>query len=251
MELPLPPVPALTPQTAPLAIAPVASHPAPTQSNAAAFESAGMVAPPAVHPAEVRIGEFESQPAVAPPSNSERLRQETSFPQFSAEPDRRRESGLAQSAGFDQAPAPSPVKRRADTPLAGFGNASPPAQAAKPRALAEATPFDTARTAAPVPPPSVPHTGVGGFTPVEILSKPRPQYTEDGRRARVEGEITLEVLFAASGKARVLRTLNTLGHGLDESALRAAEDIRFRPATRGGSPEDTVATVRIDFRLAY
>jgi TonB family protein len=76
-------------------------------------------------------------------------------------------------------------------------------------------------------------------------------YTEEGRRARVEGEVTLEVLFAASGKARVLRTLNSLGHGLDESALRAAEEIRFRPATREGRPEDTVATVRIDFRLAY
>jgi len=86
---------------------------------------------------------------------------------------------------------------------------------------------------------------------VEILSKPRPVYTEEARRQRIEGEVLLEVLFAASGQARVLGTIRGLGHGLDESAIAAAEAIHFRPAERGGIAADSTAIVHIVFQLAF
>jgi len=85
----------------------------------------------------------------------------------------------------------------------------------------------------------------------EILFKPRPAYTDEARRLRIEGEVLLEVLFAASGEARVLRTLRGLGHGLDESAIAAAHEIRFRPARRGDAPVDSSAVVHIVFQVAY
>ncbi len=87
-------------------------------------------------------------------------------------------------------------------------------------------------------------------TPVEILSKPNPTYTAEGRQLKIEGEVRLEVVFTASGKVQVLRVLQGLGHGLDESAVRAAEQIRFKPAQREGQPVDSVATLRIIFQLA-
>lgn len=86
--------------------------------------------------------------------------------------------------------------------------------------------------------------------PVEILSKPHPIYTEEGRRLHIQGEVTVQVLFGASGELRVLRVVKGLGHGLDEAALRAAVGIRFEPARRGGLPVDTVATLHIVFQLA-
>ena len=58
-------------------------------------------------------------------------------------------------------------------------------------------------------------------------------------------------LFAASGPARVLATVRGLGYGLDESAVAAAEAIRFRPAERAGIPADSTAIVHIVFQLAY
>jgi TonB family protein len=224
--------------------------PTPAVVSAPAFSAVAPAVPPP-HPAALQLGSFEAPKIPARPVAPQRIRQTDAFAPLVPEADRRRDTTLSASAGFEQAAVPPPPSRHRETPAAASFGGPPPTPEAKTRALAAATPFDTARTAAPAPPPSVPRTGVGGFTPVEIISKPRPVYTEDGRSARVEGEITLEVLFAASGKARVLRTLNKLGHGLDESALRAAEEIRFRPATRGGRPEDTIATVRIDFRLAY
>jgi TonB family protein len=87
--------------------------------------------------------------------------------------------------------------------------------------------------------------------PVEILSKPRPLYTEEARRSRIEGEVLLEVLFAASGPARIVRVVRSLGHGLDETAMAAARDIRFRPAQRDGQPVDSSAVVHIVFQLAF
>ena len=88
-------------------------------------------------------------------------------------------------------------------------------------------------------------------TPVEILEKPRPRYTEEARRLRLEGEVILETLFPAAGPPRVLHVVRGLGNGLDESAIAAAQAIRFRPAMRAGQAVDTSATVHIVFQIAY
>jgi TonB family protein len=88
-------------------------------------------------------------------------------------------------------------------------------------------------------------------TPVEILFKPKPQYTDEARQLKLEGEVLLRVLFTAGGEVRVLEVVKGLSHGLDESAARAAQQIRFKPALRDGQPADSTATVHILFELAY
>ncbi len=86
--------------------------------------------------------------------------------------------------------------------------------------------------------------------PVEILFKPSPQYTEEARRLRVEGEVVLSVVFQANGTLRVVDVVKSLGHGLDQMAEQAASQIRFKPAEQAGKPTDFPATLRIEFRLA-
>jgi TonB family protein len=85
--------------------------------------------------------------------------------------------------------------------------------------------------------------------PVEVLSKPRPAYTAEARSLRIEGHVSLEVVFLATGSIRVVRVVHGLGHGLDEAAEQAAKQVRFKPATRGGVPVDTDATIDITFEL--
>jgi TonB family protein len=108
--------------------------------------------------------------------------------------------------------------------------------------------FGDTQVAAPTTPkaqvPVTPHT-----TPVEVLSKPTPVYTEEGRKLKIEGEVVLEVSFEAAGKVRVVRVVSGLGHGLDEAAVRAAEQIHFKPATRDGQPADSAAKLHIIFQL--
>jgi TonB family protein len=86
--------------------------------------------------------------------------------------------------------------------------------------------------------------------PVEITFKPRPVYTDEGRQLKIEGEVLLEVVFSATGQIRVVRVVRGLGHGLDESAVRAAEKIQFKPALKDGQPADSQAVLHIEFQLA-
>ncbi len=86
--------------------------------------------------------------------------------------------------------------------------------------------------------------------PVEIVYKPRPAYTPEARQLRLEGEVLLEVVFTASGSLHVNRVVKGLGHGLDDSALAAAQRIQFHPARRDGQPYDCAALVHMVFELA-
>jgi TonB family protein len=88
-------------------------------------------------------------------------------------------------------------------------------------------------------------------TAVEIISKPNPLYTEEARNLKLEGEVLLEVSFAANGQLHVNRVVRGLGHGLDEAAVNAANKMRFKPATRNGQPIDSTAVVHVMFQLAY
>ena len=86
--------------------------------------------------------------------------------------------------------------------------------------------------------------------PVEILGHDRPDYTEEGRKLGIQGEVLLRVRFAASGQVSVINVVQGLGHGLDEQAERAAEKIRFKPAESNGQQVDSVAIVHVIFELA-
>ena len=135
----------------------------------------------------------------------------------------------ATSAGFDVVAggaAGGAVTRTARTVSAGFD--APEAMAAK----------------------TVAHTAVSAFEGIEILEKPRPLYTDEARRLRVEGTVRLRVVFSASGRLRVVAVVKGLGHGLDEAAAEAAEAIRFRPARRDGHSVDAPAVIEIQFQIA-
>jgi TonB family protein len=67
---------------------------------------------------------------------------------------------------------------------------------------------------------------------------------------RIEGEVLLEVVLGASGNLRVVRVVRGLGHGLDDNAVRAAQQIQFKPAMRNGQPADSTVVLHIIFQLA-
>jgi TonB family protein len=140
--------------------------------------------------------------------------------------------GVVASTGFGGGVAvqDSHAASRGAVRQAGFGDADVPAP-----------PTVQARAAAPAP---------ERIVPAEILSKPVPIYTQEARSQKIEGEVLLEVVFEASGKIHVLRVVRGLGHGLDDAAVHAAEQIRFKPALKDGQPSDSTALVHIIFQLA-
>jgi TonB family protein len=87
-------------------------------------------------------------------------------------------------------------------------------------------------------------------TNLEVVSKPRPEYTSEARQLKVQGDVILRVTFTAKGQVLVQGIVHGLGHGLDEEARRVAQQIRFRPATRNGQAIDMTTNITITFQLA-
>lgn len=158
----------------------------------------------------VRVGAFETSPAARP---------------------RARETAAVMSAGFGDAAARGAVRALPTAVVAsgGFDRevASPP----------------------PAPPAAAAPTGFGDSS-IEILFKPKPRYTDEAEALGIQGTVVLEVEFTAANEVRVLRVIRKLGHGLDEAAIRAAEQIRFKPARRQGVDVDSRVTVQIEFHLS-
>jgi TonB family protein len=138
--------------------------------------------------------------------------------------------GTVASTGFGNGTANPPEgKRGGSVQTAGFADQSAAAEAPKKKAASGESPTTT----------------------VSILDKPRPEYTSEGRNLKIEGDVVLDVVFLANGSVQVSRVVSGLGHGLDEAASRAAQQIKFKPAKRDGEAVDFPARVRIEFRLAY
>jgi len=134
----------------------------------------------------------------------------------------------------------------------GFGNgvAIPPAGNSAPRGTVQAGGFSTAAVDAQAPKQKAAET-VAAVQSVVILAKPNPVYSDEARKLGIEGEVLVQVVFPASGPVQIVRVVKGLGHGLDEAAVRAAEQIRFKPALQEGKPVDFPATVHIVFQLAF
>src|SRR5437588_267379 len=138
--------------------------------------------------------------------------------------------GTVASTGFGNGIAtPPPSKKTGTIQAGGFADQTVATEAPKKRAASNENPT----------------------TPVDILEKPRPEYTAEGRSLKIEGDVVIDMVFLANGVIQVIRVISGLGHGLDEAAMRAAQQIKFKPAKRDGQPVDFPARVRIEFRLAY
>jgi TonB family protein len=82
-----------------------------------------------------------------------------------------------------------------------------------------------------------------------VVSKPEPQYTEEGRRNQITGTVILSVIFSRTGQVTNIRPVQTLCCGLTEKAIVAARQIRFVPATRKGQTVSVYMQLEYNFNL--
>jgi TonB family protein len=137
---------------------------------------------------------------------------------------------------------------RAIVPSSGFGNGTAVQESGGSKRAVSMSGFANQTVAEATPTKKAVDSGT---TPVELLEKPKPVYTEEGRSLKIEGDVALDVVFLANGTVQVTKVVSGLGHGLDEAATRAAQQIKFKPAKRDGENVDFPARIRIQFRLAY
>jgi len=89
----------------------------------------------------------------------------------------------------------------------------------------------------------------GGVSAPTVLYRIEPNYSEDARRARYQGSVVLSAIVRKDGSIQILKVLRGLGLGLDENAVEALKQWKFRPGTRSGEPVDVALNIEINFAL--
>lgn len=83
----------------------------------------------------------------------------------------------------------------------------------------------------------------------EAIYSPEPSFSDEARKAKFQGIVMLMVVVGEDGRPYNIRVRQSLGMGLDEQAIAAVKNWRFRPATIHGQPIATQIAVQVDFHL--
>jgi protein TonB len=94
-----------------------------------------------------------------------------------------------------------------------------------------------------------PYRPGSGITPPRLLREVKADYTEDGRRRGLQGDVVLEIVVRSDGSVGDVTVLQGLGAGLDQRAVAAVRQWRFDPARRRGTPVDVIVEVAVEFTL--
>jgi periplasmic protein TonB len=92
------------------------------------------------------------------------------------------------------------------------------------------------------------HVG-GGVSPPRPTYSPEPEFSEEARKAKYQGVVTLALVVGTDGRPTNIRVQNSLGMGLDEKAIEAVKNWKFEPAMKDGHPVRVEIAVEVDFHL--
>lgn len=91
---------------------------------------------------------------------------------------------------------------------------------------------------------------VGGSVraPVVIYSVD-PEFSEEARKAKFSGNVQVALIVDASGNPKNIRVERGVGMGLDEKAVEAVRQYRFKPAMKDGKPVPVEIYVEVNFQI--
>ncbi|MGO8757620.1 MAG: energy transducer TonB [Terracidiphilus sp.] len=108
-----------------------------------------------------------------------------------------------------------------------------------------------ANGAAPSPDSSpVPYKVGGRISPPAVLHSVNPEFSDEARRANYQGACLITLTVDAQGNPQNIRVVRALGMGLDEKAIEAIRQYKFKPAMKDGkTPVAVMVTIEVVFRL--
>jgi periplasmic protein TonB len=84
----------------------------------------------------------------------------------------------------------------------------------------------------------------------QLIKKVEPPYPEVGRRSKLEGVVVLEAVITKTGSVEEVKVLRSLHPVMDQAALNAVKQWKYKPAILNGRPVKVYFTVTVTFRLA-
>jgi TonB family protein len=92
------------------------------------------------------------------------------------------------------------------------------------------------------------HPGGGVSNPVLVYA-PDPEFSDEARRAKYQGVCVVGLIVDAQGNPQRVRIVRPLGMGLDEKALEAVRQYKFKPAVFNGKPVPVEINIEVNFRI--
>ena len=92
------------------------------------------------------------------------------------------------------------------------------------------------------------HVG-GGVSAPEVIFKVEPEFSEEARKAKFMGVVTVNLIVDTKGLPQNVRVIRGVGMGLDEKALEAVRQYRFKPAMENGHPVPVQVNVEVNFQI--
>jgi TonB family protein len=89
----------------------------------------------------------------------------------------------------------------------------------------------------------------GGVSAPVVIHQVDPEFTEQARQQNYQGTVAIQLIVDAQGNPQNVHVARHLGQGLDEKAVAAVRQYRFRPAMYQGHPVAVQMIVEVDFRL--
>lgn len=92
------------------------------------------------------------------------------------------------------------------------------------------------------------HVG-GGVSAPQLIYAPDPEFSDEARRAKYQGVCVVSLVVDAQGNPQRVQVLRHLGMGLDEKALEAVRQYKFKPAMLQGKPVPVEVNIEVNFRI--
>ncbi len=89
----------------------------------------------------------------------------------------------------------------------------------------------------------------GGVSAPVVIHSVQPEFSDQARQSNFQGSVALQLIVDANGNPQNIHITRHLGMGLDEKAIEAVQQYKFKPATYQGHPVAVQIIVNVDFHL--
>ena len=89
----------------------------------------------------------------------------------------------------------------------------------------------------------------GGVSAPVPLYTPEPEFSEEARKAKVAGNVLVYLQVDTNGRPTHVRVIRGIGLGLDEKAMEAVRQYKFKPAMENGHPVLVEMNVEVNFQI--
>jgi TonB family protein len=85
----------------------------------------------------------------------------------------------------------------------------------------------------------------------KVISGVDADYSEEARRKKISGMVIVSLVVDEEGLPTQVKVIQGIGYGLDEKAVDAVRQYRFRPAMKDGKPVACPLQIDVSFRLIH